>query len=595
MEEEIHYIVKNLYGVDVRPVITAAPKNIDADYSCNVAMTLARELHKSPMEIASEIAKEYGDGVEIAPPGFLNFISSDDNFKEKLADFGGKFTKNISCGDINEEYDGKTVICEFSDPNPFKVLHVGHLYTSIVGDSISRMLEFAGAKVVRANFGGDVGLHVAKTLWAVLNDDVALDDLTIEIIAEKYVKGTNAYEENEEAKKEIVRINKAIYEIALEGEYDSDDDENLEDGGAVEEDLLREKLAKYYWKGREISYKYFEDFYAKIGVKFDKYYPESTVAMRGLAEVKNGLKDGVYEESDGAIVYKGEKKDLHTRVFINNAGLPTYEAKDVGLIFTKWDDYKFDKSIVITGNDIIDYMKVVLSSVAEMKPELTERTLHLTHGNVRLPGNEKMSSRKGNFIKAVDVLEAVRNECQLEAGMRMKEKMERIRPDVTIDPDFSAMKVDRKVVMGAIKYAFLKYKVGGNIEFDVESSVSMTGNSGPYLQYSAVRAQKILANMMKDGITKAGDDEWVLDEHEKSMIKKVVEYPNILSEAVAELAPSKICTYLYELAQEFSRFYENVKVAGSHFEYERGQIVLAYLKVMTHGLNLLGIEVPEKM
>ena len=160
-----------------------------------------------------------------------------------------------------------------------------------------------------------------------------------------------------------------------------------------------------------LYYQYFDDFYAKIGVKFDKYYPESTVAERGLKEVQNGLSKGVYEMSDGAVVYRGDiKLGLHTRVFINKEGLPTYEAKDVGLIFTKWDDYKFDKSVVITGNDIIDYMKIVLGSVKEMNPELPERTNHLTHGQVKLPGSVKMSSRKGNFLKAIDVLDMISEE-----------------------------------------------------------------------------------------------------------------------------------------------------------------------------------------
>ena len=287
------------------------------------------------------------------------------------------------------------------------------------------------------------------------------------------------------------------------------------------------------------------------------------VAGLGLLKVREGLAAGVYEESKGAVVFPGEKYDLHTRVFINAEGLPTYEAKDVGLIFKKWEDYHFDKSIVITGNDIIDYMKVVLKSVSLMAPELVERTMHITHGNVRLPGNEKMSSRKGNFIRAVDVLESVEE----AAG-------------------------NEQIALSAIKYAFLKYKIGGNIEFDVKESVSTTGNSGVYLQYSAVRAKKILA-----GITtgEVNFEKWALTEHEKKLIRKLCEYAHVLQSAVKELSPHKIAAYLYETAQEFSRFYENVKVAGSDFETERAELVAAYLEVMTHGLNLLGISVPEEM
>ena len=555
IKDKLKAAISEVFGIDVEPNVTEAPKDFDADYSTNVAMQICKQAGKNPRQVAEEIVKALADSgydIEIAGPGFLNFKSSDDYFKTKIADFGSKFMENIS----QNEYSGQTVICEFSDPNPFKVLHVGHLYTSIVGDSISRLVEFAGGKVVRANFGGDVGLHVAKTIYAVRKNGVDTSD--IETIAKCYVEGTRDYEEDEAAHEEITKLNKMIYEIAANGpEFNYGDAEKAE-------------IAALYWTGREVSYDYFKNFYAKIGVKFDKYYPESTVAMRGLHEVQEHVGE-VYEESDGAIVYKGEKDGLHTRVFINKNGLPTYEAKDVGLIFTKYDDYEFDKSIVITGNDIIDYMKVVLTSISKYAPKLVERTLHLTHGNVRLPGNEKMSSRKGNFLKAVDVLNEV------NAALEREHES-----------------VDEKVSLGATKYAFLKYKVGGNIIFEPEESVKMTGNSGPYLQYSAVRASKIIGNLLQNGVKSNGKD-WELTERERELIKKIIAYPDELKSVISELAPNKLCTYLYELAQEFSRFYETTKVAGSEFEFERGQIVLAYLKVLTHGLGLLGIEVPERM
>lgn len=561
--------IAKLFDVEVEPEVTVAPEGQNADFASNVAMRLSGMLKAkgesiAPREIAEKIVKEIeasdlGFSVEMAGPGFLNFIARDEYWKTKLAEIVADFDKNISC----DEYSGKTVICEFSDPNPFKVLHVGHLYTSIVGDSISRLVEFAGGKVVRANFGGDVGLHVAKTLYAVGQDsnsssagtlkaarpslwpakDCSTPALTPELLAKAYVEGTRAYEDDETAKAEIVKLNKEIYHIA-------------------ENDIHEGELAKLYWQGREVSYQYFEDFYKRVGVKFDKYYPESTVAKRGLSEVKAHVGD-VYEESNGAIVFAGEKYDLHTRVFVNAEGLPTYEAKDVGLIFTKWDDYKFDKSIVITGNDIIDYMKVVLKSISLYAPELVERTKHITHGNVRLPGNEKMSSRKGNFIKAVDVLDTVND-----------------------------LVNDEKIAMGAVKYAFLKYKIGGNIEFDAKESVSTTGNSGVYLQYSAVRAKKILAGVKT---TEADYSAWDLNENEKKLIAKLTQYGQVLKDALADFAPHKVANYLYETSQEFSRFYENVKVAGSEREAERAEIVGAYLKTMTHGLNILGIEVPEEM
>ena len=541
IKENLKQTIKNLYNLDFEPEITPSPENIDADYSTNAPLKLAKDLHKPPMQIAEELNTKLNTG--ISNPGFLNFKLSNTYLNQKLNSLNNDFENEIT----STEFKGKTVICEFSDPNPFKVLHVGHLYTSIMGDSISKLYEYAGAKVIRANFGGDVGLHVAKTMYILLQKDI--DDLKIEDIAKSYVEGTAAYEEDETAKREITKLNKEIYKINSENLHNS-------------------KLAEVYWKGRELSYEYFNDFYAKIGVKFDKYYPESTVAKLGLETVKKELEAGVYEKSDGAVVFKGEPYGLHTRVFINKEGVPTYEAKDVGLIFTKDKDYHFDKSVVITGNEQKDYMAVVLKSVEQYAPELVEKTTHLTHGLVKLPGNVKMSSRKGNFLKAIDVLDLVKDELQTTYNS-----------------------TDEKVSLAATKYAFLKYKMGGDIIFDPKESVKMTGNSGPYLLYSAVRAKKILSNCNNQ----TQIDEYIYNIYEKNIIKKLLEYKNVLQESVAEMAPHKVANYLYELAQAFSRFYENCQVAGAKEESERVKIVKVYLAIMTHGLNILGIKIPEEM
>ena len=543
IREELEKAVKDLYGIDFVADLTMSPENISADYSSNAPLKLTKELHKAPMAIAEEL-KEKLENVEISAPGFLNFTISDEALADNLDALYRDFSAHVS----SDEFAGKTVICEFSDPNPFKVLHVGHLYTSIVGDSISRLFENAGAKVIRANFGGDVGLHVAKTMYVLRQK--SLDELTIDDIARCYVEGTALYDEDESAHAAITELNKEIYKINAEDLHDSD-------------------TAKLYWRGRELSYDYFNDFYAKIGVKFDKYYPESTVATLGLKTVKEQLEKGVYELSDGATIFNGEKFGLHTRVFINKEGVPTYEAKDVGLILTKWQDYHFDKSVVITGSEQLDYMKVVLKSIEQFEPDLVKKTSHLIHGLVKLPGNVKMSSRKGNFLKAVDVLDMIKDELKTEYNSE-----------------------DEKVIMAATKYAFLKYKMGGDIIFDPKESVKMTGNSGPYLLYSAVRAKKILQKSTSSDKTETPA---TLEPAEKNLIKKILEYKSILEEATAEMAPHKVANYLYELAQAFSRFYENCQVNGCEREKERLKVVRVYLATMTHGLNILGINIPEEM
>lgn len=558
LQYNLKTIINDLYGIDVEPRVSVSDDERRGDYTSNAAMQIAKQVGKAPAEIAAEIAEKMSDmKVEVAGPGFLNFTYPDrlllEELKSATEDFAGVFGY--------DKYAGKTVLTEFSDPNPFKVLHVGHLYTSLVGEAMSRLIEYAGGDVHRLNFGGDVGMHVAKAMYGMRQSmggefDYAklLDGPLAERmdwIAKCYVEGTNAYDEDEAKKAEIIEINKQVFKITTE-------------------DLRDSETAKIYWTCREWSYEYFEEFYASVGVKFEKYYPESTVAVLGLETVKKHIGD-VYTESDGAIVFVGEPYGLHTRVFINAAGIPTYEAKDVGLIMQKWADYHFDESIVITASDIIEYMKVVLKSVSMFEPELPKRTRHLTHGNVILPGGVKMSSRKGNFLRATDVLGEV------------AEVQKKINGET-----------NQAVVLGAVKYAFLKSKVEpGTIVFDMEESVNLHGNSGPYLQYSLARAKSILRKLEDPSADIPADAE--LDKWEKALIRALLDWKYSVRRAVDELAPHRVCTYLYELAQTFSRFYENDKVVGGENEAVRRKIVEAYITVLEKGLDILGIPSVERI
>jgi arginyl-tRNA synthetase len=417
----------------------------------------------------------------------------------------------------------------------------------------------AGGTVHRVNFGGDVGLHVGKTMWAILTrlggeypeklDDIAEAERS-EWMAAAYVEGTNIYEENEHAKSEIIALNKKIYHIVNENDHDS-------------------AFAHIYWTCRQWSYDYFNAFYARINTTFEKYYPESETAPIGLKTVLEQKEKGVYVESQGATVFIGEPYGLHTRVFINSEGLPTYEAKDVGLSIKKWQDYHFDESIIITGNDITEYMKVVLKSIEQFEPTLAERTRHFTHGNVKLAGGVKMSSRKGNFLRAVDVLDSVAVENEAAQGNH-----------------------DEAPVLGAIKYAFLKNRIGPDIIFDPKESVSIQGNSGPYLQYAHARAVSIVAKsspIANATITRQ------FDAYERALLLKMTEYPEVLQAAVNELSPHLVATYLYELAQVFNRFYEKSHVIGDEREAIRVELVTSYAGILKNGLTILGIPAPNTL
>ena len=300
---------------------------------------------------------------------------------------------------------------------------------------------------------------------------------------------------------------------------------------------------------------------------FEKYYPESQTAAPGIAAVKEGLTKKVFEESDGAVVYRGERDGLHTRVFLTSNGLATYETKDLGVAMQKWEDYQFDRSLVVTANDITEYMKVVMAALSHFHPQIAERSTHLTHGMIRLAGGAKMSSRKGNILRAVDVLEAATTANQELSG-----------------------KPQPEVVLAAIKYAFLKQRLGGDIVYDPDESVSLTGSSGPYLQYAHARARSILAKS-KTKLQRSHD----LQPDERRLLRQLADYNRVVAEAVTELAPHRICTYLYELSQVFNRFYENNTVVGDEREAARLALVQEYADTLKRGLSVLGIAAPDRI
>jgi arginyl-tRNA synthetase len=419
-----------------------------------------------------------------------------------------------------------------------------------------------GANLQRTSFGGDVGLHVAKCLWGMVDtlggEHPEKLDMIVEAdsfarsrwISSCYVRGAKAYEEQPDVKAEIDELNKTIY-----GFHGNNDHES--------------PLARMYWTTRQWSFDYFDAFYKLINVETMRYYPESETAVVGMEVVKAQLAQGHLKESDGAIVFEGdESKHLHTRVFVTSKGLPTYETKDIGVIWMEKQEYDFEHRYLLTGNDQKEYMRVVFAAAETFRPELAGTMTHFTNGTVKFADGKKMSSRLGNVTRGIDVIDIVRE--------KVSELVE--------DKDLV-----ETVTLGAIKYAFARYKLGGDIAFDIEETVSLQGNSGPYLQYAHARARRILE---KTGAFTMPTE--VRDE-DRALVRKLGEYTEVVEQSIRTLEPHHICNYLFELAQEFNRYYEKNQVAGNEHETHRAGIVALYADTLAAGLAILGIDAPEKM
>lgn len=527
------------------------------DYSTNVALLIAKQEGKKPQEIAElfrdAFEKEkpkYIEKIEVAGPGFLNFFLSQDFFIESLE----HITQNGSeFGKGNIYKDQKTMV-EYTDPNPIKEFHIGHLMSNAIGESIARIIGANGAEVKRACYQGDVGLHVAKAVAQKI--DTGVDWNNVQEVAHTYALGSKRYEVDPDFKKKVVETNKLIYSKEVE------------------------EVNEIYQKGRQLALDYFESIYKILGTKFDYYFFESTSGEFGKALVHKHPE--IFVQSDGAIVYKGEERDsnLHTRVFINKEGLPTYEAKELGLAKIKHDIYPYDTSVVITGNEINDYFRVLLSAMKEVFPDLAERTKHVSHGMLRLPSG-KMSSRTGDVITA----EWLIHETEQKVLGKINESNRGIE---------NVAELSQEVAVGAIKYSILKQAPGKDIVFDFEKSISFDGNSGPYVQYTFARTQSILAKAHSVGLNaQVEKDKFFIND----LIRVLYRYPEVVERAGVDLAPHHIVTYVTEVAALFNRFYAEEQIVDLNDTSSPMKLALtqAVGEVLRSGLTLLGIPTPDKM
>ncbi len=537
------------------------------DYSTNIALAYAKTLGMNPRELAEKIVAVLRQAqdkfpevreIQIAGAGFINFYLAPDFFAESVKEViseGKDFGKN-------KALKGKKIMVEYTDPNPFKPFHIGHLMTNAIGESVARIVEFSGAKTIRANYQGDIGPHVAKAIYALMKEPMPSHLKTPSeqalYIGECYAKGSSAYESGPEIKAEIDAINKKIYE------------------------RTDEEINKIYDWGRDVTLEAFEELYKMLNTKFDYYFFESEMAKIGKEIVRENTPN-VFEESDSAVVFKGEKYDskLHTRVFINSQGLPTYEAKELGLTKTKFKKENLDLSIVTTAIEQAEYMKVLEKAISVIYPDIALRMKHITHGMMRFASG-KMSSRSGNVVTGESLVR--------DAKALVLEKMK----DRELDAD-EKEKTAEMIGVSAVKYSILRQAIGGDIIYDFEKSISFEGDSGPYLQYTYTRIQSLLGKAKKEEIKPKAKlpEGWQVTEVEKLLYR----FPEAVERALSEYAPHHIALYATELAQAFSAFYANTKIIDATDPASPYKLALAEaVGISIHNaLYLLGIQTPEKM
>jgi len=630
----------------VSPVVSVPENPQHGDYSTNVAMLLSKSLKKSPVKIAEELknaiikyqtASNAGivDRVEVAGPGFLNIYLSEASLinqvsevlkikdaygsvpkagkvqseKFKVQSFEAKKTgqkqgenagkkaprstisspvqkplKNLrktAAVDYSARQNGtdqkvlsqefipegskKKVVVEFAHPNTHKAFHIGHLRNITTGESIVRLLESQGHEVIRANYQGDVGMHIAKALYALLTLTPYKDQVgsvqgiheRVEFLGKAYAAGSTAFEESDGVKKIIGDINKKI--------YDRDP-----------------SIYPLYRETRQWSLDYFDSIYTRVSTHFDRLYFESEVYEAGKKNVLAGLAQGIFEKSDGAVIFPGEKYGLHTRVFITQEGNTTYEGKDMGLAPLQQSEYHPDFIIHVLGPEQFTYTRVIFQALDLLFPQDAGKQYHLVYGWVRLK-HGKMSSRLGNVVLGEWLLDEAKKSIykildKSVSSVYSKEQKEDIA---------------EKAAVAAVKYSFLRVGISSDIAFDIEASVSFEGDSGPYLQYTYARAKSVLRKASSPVSPQSPlSPRGPLALEERILMRSISQFPDVVADAARNFSPNTIATYLFHLAQEFNLFYAKHPIIGNDM---RLALTAATAQVIKNGLYLLGIEVMEQM
>jgi arginyl-tRNA synthetase len=558
----------SLYSKTVEPTIDYPTNTEFGDFTTNIAMQFAKEIGKTPRDIANEVkthiesqtdnkAGQIISGISVAGPGFLNFTIVPEYYWQELQNVTETF------GSISTN-DPKRIIVEYGQPNTHKLPHIGHIFSYVAGDSIARILEKNGNTIKKANYRSDIGPNVAQSIYSWIQKGRPVPETLedkIRLLQLCYQEGNKLAKENPEVKAAITEINKQIYRK----------------DPAIMEDYLTT---------RQWCLDFYKEFEAHLDIHQEREYLESEVWEKGEQIIKQHIGDVFEKGEGGAIIFKGEKVGLHTRVFLTQRDTPTYEAKDLGLAVLKYEEWPYDLAIVTTASEQNEYFKVIIEAIAQAKPELRGKIKHIGFGMVSL-STGKMSSRTGNILSGVDLVN--------EVTRRVSEIVNQ-REDFTNEEKND---ITHKISLAAVKFTFLRNNIMQNTKFDIEESLSIEGKSGPYIQYTYARIQSVLSQRGDTNQEPVSDIySYQATKEELAVMKYILRFPEIVKTAGEALAPHIIADYIYNLAQLFNSFYNTNRINDADApEKITGRRLLTEKVgfVLKAGLELLGIQTVNKM
>ena len=588
--------IKALYGQEVAPKMVQIQKT-KQEFEGNLTLVVFPFLKiskKKPEDTAQEIGQYLVDNCKAVASfnvvkGFLNLVIAQSAWLQLLADIDA----DPKYGEKKADDNSPLVMIEYSSPNTNKPLHLGHVRNNLLGWSLAKIMEANGNKVVKTNIVNDRGIHICKSMLAWLKygngetpetsgkkGDHLIGDYYVAFdkhyreevkqLTAQYLSEGMGEEEAEKKAKEEAPLIKEAHEMLVKWEQND-----------PEVRALWEKMNSWVYAG-------FDETYEALGVGFDKIYYESQTYLKGKAKVEEGLAKGLFERHEDNSVWADlTNEGLDQKLLLRSDGTSVYMTQDIGTAEMRFKDFPIDKMIYVVGNEQNYHFQVLSILLDRLGFKWGKELVHFSYGMVELP-NGKMKSREGTVVDADDLIATM-----IADAKKTSEELGKFA-DMT---DEERSEIARVVGLGALKYFSLKVDARNNMLFNPEESIDFNGNTGPFIQYTYARIRSIMR--------KAADLEDVegeltaeLSQKEIDLIQKMSDYASAVEQAGKDYSPSGIANYCYELTKEFNQFYHDFSILKEEDAQKRAvrlRIAANVAKVISNGMALLGIEVPERM
>ncbi len=591
--EGVQAAVKSLYGFEAPAQQVQLQKTRDEfeGHLTVVVFPFVKAARKSPEMVGEEIGKylveNAGDVVAKynVVKGFLNLVISDAPWIALL----NQVNADPQFGFQPVTDKSPLVMIEYSSPNTNKPLHLGHVRNNLLGSALARIVEANGNKVVKTNIVNDRGIHICKSMlawlkWGNGETPESSGKKGDHLIGDYYVAFDKHYREevkqlvaqgmDEETAKQEAPLIKEAHEMLVKWERNDS-----------EVRALWRKMNEWVYAG-------FDETYKMMGVSFDKIYYESDTYLEGKEKVIEGLQKGLfYRREDGSVWADLTGEGLDEKLLLRSDGTSVYMTQDIGTAKLRFQDFPIDKMIYVVGNEQNYHFQVLSILLDKLGFKWGKDLVHFSYGMVELP-NGKMKSREGTVVDADDLMAAMIADAYEASKERVKQ---------TEMPEEEAREVARKVGLGALKYFILKVDARKNMLFNPEESIDFNGNTGPFIQYTYARIASILRKAKEQGVVIPAQLSTVncqLSTKETELIQKLNQFPVAVRQAGTDYSPSGICNYCYELTKAFNQFYHDFTILGETDEtlkLFRLSLAQAVAKVISLGMGLLGIEMPERM